>query len=267
MSNIEDWIRSKVGCGYVYGATGWVCSPKRRQQQAEQYPKYEENIMGICAKWDGKECFDCAQFIRRALESVGVTGVPSGATSQWRKTSLWSEMGTIDTLPQDGLVALCRESPKGSETMQHIGWRMSDGNVIDARSSSRGVIVSRLESYNWTHWMRPIIGSSDTEPERNDTEMLYKAVVTTESGSLNVRQSPKTGHILGRVPRRATVEVLTEPKDGWCRIRYNDLLGYASTEFLTEVEETPVDIKTTTLVSDDGLKFVLMGNWRVMENA
>lgn len=264
MSNIEDWIRSKLGCGYVYGATGWVCSEARRKQQAEQYPEYADNILGVCAKWDGVQCYDCAQLIRRALESVGVTGVPSGATSQWNKKSLWSEYGAISTLPSDGLVVLWRAS---DAVMQHVGWRMSDGSVIDARSSAKGVIQSAVDSYKWTHWARPIIGSSDTETERNDTEMLYKAVVTTESGALNVRQSPKTGHIIGRVPRKATVEVLTEPANGWCRIRYNDIVGYASADYLSEVEETAPEIATTTLVSDDGLKFVLMGNWRVMENA
>lgn len=271
MSNIEDWIRSKVGCGYVYGATGWVCSPARRQQQADQYPKYADNILGICAKWDGKECFDCAQLIRRALESVGVTGVPSGATSQWNKKALWTEYGTIDTLPPDGLVALSRESPKGSGTMQHIGWRLSDGTVIDARSSYKGVIISRLENYNWTHWMRPALTTTTTTTIEEDTPMLYRAIVTTESGSLNVRVSPVTGRIIGRVPRKATVEVLTDPTDGWCRIRYNDIVGYASTLYLTEIEDEPAPdtstIKTTTIANADGTKVTLVGEWRVTENA
>lgn len=266
MSKIEDWIRSKVGCGYVYGATGWVCSPSRRNQQAVQYPEHAENILGVCAKWDGKECYDCAQLIRRALESVGVTGVPSGATSQWRKTSLWSESGTIDTLPPDGLVALSRESPKGSGTMQHIGWRMSDGNVIDARSSSKGVIISRPESYAWTHWMRPLL-PNDTDNERNDTDMsaLYKAVVATDSDPLRVREWAKTGTIIGHVPKGKHVYVLTEPKDGWCRIRYNELVGYASSDYLEIVEEDiqPLE-KATTIINSDGLKITLAGDWRVM---
>ena len=29
METLVKWIRSKVGCGYVYGATGWVCTQKR----------------------------------------------------------------------------------------------------------------------------------------------------------------------------------------------------------------------------------------------
>lgn len=264
MSDIEQWIRSKVGCGYVYGATGWVCTPKRRQQQAEQYPEYADNILGICAKWDGKECYDCAQLIRRALESVGVTGVPSGATSQWNKKSLWSESGTIDTLPPDGLVALCREE---NGRMQHIGWRMSDGSVIDARSSSKGVIVSHPEDYRWSHWMRPVIGSN----ERNDTDMsiLYTAKVKLNDvdSYLNVRNAPN-GDVIGKLHHDAPVEVWAE-KDDWAFIHYGDSgTGYVSAKYLVQYEpaETAPSVATTTLANADGMTVTLMGEWRVMEN-
>lgn len=259
---METWIRSKVGCGYVYGATGWVCSSKRRNQQATQYPEHAENILGICAKWDGKECYDCAQLIRRALEYAGVTGVPSGATSQWNKASLWSEKGAMSDLPSDGLLALFRAS---DAKMQHIGWRMSDGTVIDARSSAKGVIVSNVKDYKWTHWARPIIGSNDTEPVKEDT-VMYKATVVTKSDPLRVREWPVTGTILGSVPKGRVVEVLAEAGDGWPKIRYNELMGYVSEEFLSRVvADTPAET-TTTIISADGLKITLAGDWRVMEN-
>ena len=270
---IETWIRSKVGCGYVYGATGWVCSLKRRQQQAEQYPEHAETIMNVCSKWDGKECYDCAQLIRRALESVGMTGVPSGATSQWKKKSLWTESGTIDSLPSDGLVALCREA---DGKMQHIGWRMSDGTVIDARSSQKGVITSEVSSYKWTHWMRPNLEYKGETTMKSD--VLYEAVVSTSEHSLRVREWAKTGMIVGYVPTGKTVEVLAEDKDNWWKIRYGELVGYASGNLMTRVDsvdtEAPANdtddtapvIGQTVLVSDDGVEITMMGNWRVMVN-
>ena len=276
MSNIETWIRSKVGCGYVYGATGWVCSSKRRNQQATQYPEHAENILGICAKWDGKECYDCAQLIRRALESVGITGVPSGATSQWKKKSLWTESGTIDSLPPDGLVALCREA---DGKMQHIGWRMSDGSVIDARSSAKGVIASALSSYKWTHWMRPNLAYKEGKDMKSD--VLYEAVVSTAEHSMRVRAWAKTGEIIGYVPTGKTVEVLSEDADNWNKIRYGELVGYASGNMMTRVDtdapvvdtEKPIDtpaavpvVNQTMLVRDDGVVITRDGIWRVMAN-
>lgn len=263
---IETWIRSKVGCGYVYGATGWICSEKRRQQQAEQYPEYADNILGVCAKWDGKECYDCAQLIRRALESVGMTGIPSGATSQWEKKSLWSDFGAISSLPSDGLVVLWRAA---DGKMQHVGWRLSDGTVVDARSSSKGVIMSKPEDYAWTHWARPVIGShdtDDTDDTTDDTE-LYKAIVTTESDPLRVRAWAITGAILGRVPKGKIVEVLSEPKDGWQKIRYNELVGYSSSAYLERVDDAPIStpfVTQTMLASADGQTITLLGDWRVV---
>ena len=29
-----------VGCGYIYGATGWICTRARMEQQMRQYPTY-----------------------------------------------------------------------------------------------------------------------------------------------------------------------------------------------------------------------------------
>ncbi len=265
--DIESWIRSKVGCGYVYGATGWVCSSKRRNQQATQYPDHAENILGICAKWDGKECYDCAQLIRRALESVGVTGVPSGATSQWNKAALWSEKGEIGSMPSDGLLVVFRES---ADKMQHVGWRMSDGSVIDARSSQKGVIQSAVDSYKWTHWARPIIGSHDTEIKGDDT-VMYKATVITKSDPLRVREWAVTGTILGSVPKGKIVDVLDDSLDGWNRIRYNELEGYASSEYLERISDVPVvtfdpTTTTTTIANSDGVEITLAGDWRVVHD-
>lgn len=264
MSNIENWIRSKLGCGYVYGATGWVCSPQRRNQQATQYPEHADNILGVCEKWDGKECYDCAQLIRKALESVGVTGVPSGATSQYRKSSLWSEKGTIDTLPPDGLVALSRAE---GDTMQHIGWRMSDGSVIDARSSSKGVIQSAVDSYKWTHWMRPVL-PNEQPINKEDMRMpvLYNAVVNTQSDPLRVREWAITGTIIGKIPKGHIVEVLTEPVDDWCQVRYNELVGYVSSKYLAKVDAPAPEAGGLTIIDDAGNTFKPVGNWRVMVN-
>ncbi len=70
------------------------------------------------------------------------------------------------------------------------------------------------------------------------------ATVTTESGSLNLRQLPKTGStILAAIPRLATVTVHTRGAE-WCSVNYNGVEGYVMTVFLTiaeTVQETPTD--------------------------
>ena len=40
-----------VGCGYIYGATGWICTRARMEQQMRQYPAYAGQIV------DAKDLF------------------------------------------------------------------------------------------------------------------------------------------------------------------------------------------------------------------
>ena len=42
-----------VGCGYIYGATGWICTRARMEQQMRQYPTYAGQIERYGKKWLG----------------------------------------------------------------------------------------------------------------------------------------------------------------------------------------------------------------------
>lgn len=89
-----------VGCGYIYGATGWICTRARMEQQMRQYPTYAGQIERYGKKWLGKPCYDCAQLTRDVARRAGVR-LPSGATSQWRAAGIWKEKDVIDTLPDE----------------------------------------------------------------------------------------------------------------------------------------------------------------------
>lgn len=239
MQSVIEWIKSKIGCGYVYGATGWVCTQERLEQQAQQFPEYANTILNTCKKWIGVQCFDCAQLIRRALETVGVS-VPSGATSQWNAVNIWAEKGEIANMP-DKLCALYRQS--GSK-MQHTGWHIGGGVTIDARGSSSGVILSDITKYPWTHYAVPNLDSAKAKEEENmSEEALFTANVVTESGNLNFRVQPTTSaaRVSGcnTIPRGASVEVLELVNDDWARVRYAGYVGFASRKFLVAVEPMP----------------------------
>lgn len=236
MKSLIEWIRSKIGCGYVYGATGWTCTQKRLEQQAQQYPEYADTILNTCKKWIGVQCFDCAQLIRRALETVGVSA-PSGATSQW-KSNIWSEKGEIANMP-DKLCALYRQS---DSKMQHTGWHIGGGVTIDARGSKYGVILSDVSEYPWTHYAVPnLVG--EKEEENMSEEILFTANVVTESGNLNFRTQPTTSaaRVSGcsTIPRGASVDVVALVNDDWARVRYDGYVGFVSRKFLDAVEPAP----------------------------
>jgi len=64
---------SLVGQGYIYGAKGQICSREFREQQAQQYPEWEDNILNVGAKWDGRPVWDCAQLTRAVAKAAGIT--------------------------------------------------------------------------------------------------------------------------------------------------------------------------------------------------
>ena len=216
-----------VGDGYIYGATGWTCSPARREQQAKQYPEYRDNILNIGAKWDGKTCWDCATFTRACAKAGGVV-LPSGATSQWKKGG-WGEKGTIDQLPEDAVAMLYRQ--KG-EIMQHTGLYLGDGTVVDARGTKYGVIHQAHNKYAWTHYAIPK-GWGGTEEEKGEDQTVQTMVVTADSGStVNLRTRPdKTASVLAKVPIREAVQVLGM-EDGWATIQRNGVTGYMMAQYL-----------------------------------
>lgn len=220
---------SQVWNGYIYGATGWTCSPARREQQAKQYPEYRENILNIGAKWDGKTCWDCATFTR-ACAKAGGAKLPSGATSQWR-SDVWSVKGTIDQLPEDAVAMLYRQ--KG-EIMQHTGLYLGDGTVIDARGTKYGVVHQARDKYMWTHYAIPK-GWGGTEEGKGEDQTVQTMVVTADSGStVNLRTRPDTASpVLAKVPIGETVQVLGM-EGGWATIQRDGVTGYMIEQYLKE---------------------------------
>lgn len=216
-----------VGDGYIYGATGWTCSPARREQQAKQYPEYRENILNVGAKWDGKTCWDCATFTR-ACAKAGGAKLPSGATSQWRSDA-WGAKGTIDQLPEDAVAMLYRQ--KG-EIMQHTGLYLGDGTVVDARGTKYGVVHQAREKYAWTHYAIPK-GWGGAKEEKGENETMQTMVVTADSGStVNLRTRPdKAASVLAKVPIGEAVQVLNV-EDGWATVQRDGVTGYMMAQYL-----------------------------------
>lgn len=219
---------SKIGQGYIYGAKGQTCTPAFRHQQAEQYPKQAEFILGVGSKWDGLPVWDCAQLTRYAAKAEGIS-LPSGATSQWRKGK-WARKGTIDTLPEGEVVWLYRESNK---VMQHTGIGLGDGTCVHAAGTRQGVIHQSMAEYPWTHWASP--WSDDQQTKKEEGPMIYQATVSAQNGyTVRMRSGLGTTYsIITKVPIGSKVDVLGEEGE-WKRIRYNGKEGYMMSQYLSD---------------------------------
>lgn len=157
---VRRWALEQVGAPYIYGGIGRKCTPKYREQQIKQYPRYEDAIRKYCpvlsgaqevcsgCKYNGRMAFDCAQLTRRAAEAAGLT-LPSGANSQLIKGD-WLLTGPIDTLPLNRVAFLYRRDAAGKA--QHTGIYLGDGTVVDARGHASGVVRNKLREYGWTDW-------------------------------------------------------------------------------------------------------------------
>ena len=142
----------RVGYGYIYGATGWVCTEARLDAQARQYPACADKIYYYGRKyWLGKICYDCAQLTRRAAKDAGYSFV-SGANSQWNM-DIWEEKGTIDTLPNEKAIFLFVRD-KSTGRMKHVAVTVGDGWEVEARGHAYGVVRRKIADCSFTHWAR-----------------------------------------------------------------------------------------------------------------
>ena len=156
----------------------------------------------------------------------------------------------------------------------HIGLVGRDGRILNAKGTATGFVASDPDE-GWDG-CAPLTDVTYDEGEEEDAAMLYRATVTTKTDPLRVRAWAQTGRILGTVPRGTVVDVLADSGDGWPRIRYNELVGYASGDYLTRVEDTDrieiapdVEaelIDVTTLVNEDGMSLTLVGRWSVAQD-
>ncbi len=231
-SDLVQYAVNAVGGGYCWGADGQVCSPAVRRELANRTSNTEtkNNLLGLCAKWDGKKIWDCSGLFRGAWRALLKyrSGGATGIYNTW-----CSETGLIDSMPDEPGIAVFRGD---SRTKEHIGLYIGGGEVIDARSSKQGVVRGTLESYGrWTHWGRlEDVDYGESEAESPATNKVkWSATVRTKTGNgISLWDTPLKSASVQRVPEGATVDVLYEAGSGFVLASYGGVLGYADAGYL-----------------------------------
>ena len=191
----KAWALAHVGCPYIYGATGAICTPAYRQARMTQYPNYAAKIQTNCprlrgetdscadCKWcdpdtqQGKTAFDCAQFARRCMEHIGISLV-SGANSQWEQTA-WEQAGEIGTMPRSKMCLVYRYDDD-KKRMGHVGIYLGDGWIVHAKGHDYGVVKELLGIPRFTHWGIPMGLYSEIRPEKVTLRNGYNGDAVTE---------------------------------------------------------------------------------------
>ena len=132
-----ELIRSKLGCGYVYGAQGEVMTKDLLNTLVNRFGRSHYYFDGYSAeKWLGKQCFDCSGLIVWALEQLGLIRTDLTADGLYqlcepaRKSKL--EVGDL----------VFYQNSNGYKT--HVGVYIGNGRVIHARGTAYGVVETEL---------------------------------------------------------------------------------------------------------------------------
>ena len=243
-----------VGCPYIFGAYGQACTVKYRKSVIENREEYAVKITANCpvlsgkqqscsgCKYEEKQAFDCRGLTWYCCEKAGLNISKVGATTQWN-TNSWQEKGTINRAPLDKDFIVFRQDDQG--VMQHTGFRLANGTVIDARGHDQGVVSANENTYGWTHYAIPYKAYEEypCKDEREEEvekrmDILYNATVV--GGKLNLRAAPRTTAVaLAYIPEGATVEVVSEVDRDWSQIYYGEILGYVMSKFLQRENASP----------------------------
>lgn len=249
-----ELAKQLVGCPYIFGAYGRKCTVGYRKSVIENREEYAIKITNNCpvlsgkqktcsgCKYEGKQSFDCRGLTWYVCDKAGLKISKVGATTQWN-TDSWQEKGTINKAPLDKELIVFRQDDQG--VMQHTGFRLADGTVIDARGHDQGVISANENTYGWTHYAIPYGAYDEYKEETHEKpegekkmNILYKATVV--GGMLNLRAAPRTTAVaLAYIPEGAVVEVIAEVNAGWSQIYYGEILGYAASKFLQRENTSP----------------------------
>lgn len=138
--------------GYVWGTFGNLLTEALLKQKIAQYPEgvgeYEDFIR---THWMGRKVTDCVGLIKSCMwwDGTVVRYDPSTdvtADTMMAKASVKGDIQTISDTP-----GLCVWK-KG-----HIGVSLGNGNVIEAKATEIGVIMSPLNgpgANTWTNWLQ-----------------------------------------------------------------------------------------------------------------
>ncbi|AEY65431.1 NlpC/P60 family protein [Clostridium sp. BNL1100] len=182
-SDIIRWVKLKVGLGYVYSATGQVCTVDLLKSAQATYGNtmgegyFQRNgdyYKGRCAKWLGKVCWDCSGLIKSARRAI--SGVWQDVSAQGLYDQCTSKRGTIPSMSLiPGTLVFMYGTSQGR--MVHVGIYIGNGEVIESRGVDYGVVITKLSQRTWTHWGQASWMALDLKPEG------AKATVGNESDS------------------------------------------------------------------------------------
>lgn len=164
---LVQWALSWVGRPYWYGTVCYDCSKSLLARKTAQYPahytsgrmaRYEKDIA------NKEKCTDCIGLMKGYMWTDESTGKQSYGSNGCRDLSAngmfnaATEKGTIKTLPEIPGLILWKSG--------HVGTYIGNGELVEAKGFSYGVVRSKVSARGFTHWFKlpglEYVGEADT---------------------------------------------------------------------------------------------------------
>lgn len=194
MSKLVELVKSKVGCGYVWGAQGEILTDAKYKWFKNTFGASHYEFPHVSAsKWIGKQCFDCSGLVVWALQELGLVPKNKDYTASMLYSQLCTPIKKEELVPND-LVFV-----KTDGKITHVGIYVGNGKVVEAKGTSYGVVNSTLTGFNVFGRLKlkvpeatPVAPPPPKEEPKVDEitilvkEMLADGIVTDEQYWYNV---------------------------------------------------------------------------------
>lgn len=144
---LVESCKKYLGYPYWYGTFGQIATETLLQQKSKQYPAhYGSSRMAKYRSQIGNQVFDCIGLVKAYLwnENGKITYNSNQDKSADTMLSICKEKGPINTMPEMPGILVFMPG--------HVGVYIGNGEVIEARGFSYGVVKTRLTGRGWKNW-------------------------------------------------------------------------------------------------------------------
>lgn len=221
--------------GYIWGTWGRLWTDALQKAYSEPTRKNWQKTKAYGQQWVGHIVADCSGLVRWACNELGESVAHS---SHYLYTDYCRKKGQLvkglrqdGTQPRAGSLVFLTNAEKRKH---HVGVYVGNNVVIEAKGTQWGVITSELS--HWDSWgeLKCISYNEETPVKPPETDTKIRQAIAVNPGSyLNLRQQPtKASRALAHIPKGAKVIVLNTNNTDWWKVKYQNTIGYAASQYL-----------------------------------
>ncbi|MDP4094223.1 MAG: NlpC/P60 family protein [Bacillota bacterium] len=144
MNKLLSIAKTKVGCGYVWGAQGEILTAEKLQQFknqfGEEYYIFNDGQGEVDAgKWLGKQVFDCSGLVVWSLVQLKLLQPGQDYDAEAIFNKLCTPAAKEKLVPGDLLFI---QKPSG---IDHVGIYSGNNQVVEAKSTRSGVVEDAVQ--------------------------------------------------------------------------------------------------------------------------